>query len=85
MALVAAAPWLRAGDRGRGHDEAIPLTAAERRVAELVVAGLSSQAVADKLVLSKRTIDTHLGRIYRKLGITGRPRLREAMADPGPG
>jgi DNA-binding CsgD family transcriptional regulator len=85
MALVAAAPQLRTGEHGRGHEEATPLTGAERRVAELVVAGLSNQAVADKLVLSKRTVDTHLGRIYRKLGITGRARLREAMADPGPG
>jgi DNA-binding CsgD family transcriptional regulator len=83
MALVATAHRMRAGDRGRGHDEATPLTAAERRVAELVAAGLSNQAVADKLVLSKRTIDTHLGRIYRKLGITGRARLREAIGDVG--
>lgn len=57
------------------------LTAAERRVAELVVGGMSNQAVAAALTLSKRTVDTHLGRIYRKLGITSRARLGDAIAD----
>ena len=32
------------------------------------------------LTLSKRTVDIHLGRIYRKLGITGWARLREAIS-----
>lgn len=68
------------GARPRGHLASTELTSAERRVAELVMTGMSNQDVADKLTLSKRTIDTHLGRIYRKLGITGRDRLREAIS-----
>jgi DNA-binding CsgD family transcriptional regulator len=44
---------------------------------------MSNQAVATTLVLSKRTIDTHLGRIYRKLGITSRARLSEALSGAG--
>lgn len=58
------------------------LTASERRVAELVIQGLGNQEVAGQLSISKRTVDTHLGRIYRKLGISGRNRLREALAKP---
>jgi DNA-binding CsgD family transcriptional regulator/tetratricopeptide (TPR) repeat protein len=72
-----------AGARPRGHPAPATLTAAERRVAELVVTGMSNQAVATTLVLSKRTVDTHLGRIYRKLGITSRTRLSEALSGPG--
>ena len=84
VALVATAQWaMRAnGTRPRGHFPSTELTSAERRVAELVMTGLSNQDVADKLTLSKRTIDTHLGRIYRKLGITGRDGLSEAISSP---
>jgi DNA-binding CsgD family transcriptional regulator len=67
------------GARPRGHPASATLTAAELRVAELVINGMSNQAVATALTLSKRTVDTHLGRIYRKLGITGRARLRDAL------
>ena len=55
------------------------LTASELRVAELVIQGLGNQEVAVQLSISKRTVDTHLGRIYRKLQISGRNRLREAL------
>jgi DNA-binding CsgD family transcriptional regulator len=72
-----------AGGRPRGHLVSTGLTTAERRVADLVVTGMSNQDVATSLTLSKRTIDTHLGRIYRKLGITGRGRLGQAIA-PAP-
>ncbi|SED54072.1 regulatory protein, luxR family [Streptomyces sp. 2231.1] len=55
------------------------LSPAELRVVELVVRGHSSQEVAEKLFLSKRTVDTHLGRIYRKLGIHSRHELTGAL------
>ncbi|MFI6450402.1 ATP-binding protein [Streptosporangium amethystogenes] len=57
----------------------ILLTPAEQRVVELVRQGMSSMEVAERLCLSKRTIDTHLGRIYRKLGIRGRHQLAAAL------
>ncbi|MEU3167022.1 AAA family ATPase [Streptosporangium sp. NPDC006930] len=57
----------------------IVLTPAEQRVVELVRQGMSSMEVAERLCLSKRTIDTHLGRIYRKLGIRGRHQLATAL------
>ena len=59
-----------------------PLSAGERRVTELVLQGLTNQEVAIKLCISKRTVDTHLAHIYRKLGIRGRSRLDEALRSP---
>ncbi len=73
---------LTAGARPHGHQGQGILTAGERRVAELVIRGQSNQCVAVALSISKRTVDTHLGRIYRKLGINGRVGLREALGDP---
>ncbi len=80
LAAIARQALHAAGVRPREHGTTGELTVAERRVAELVMRGMSNQAVAATLTLSKRTVDTHLGRIYRKLGIAGRSRLREALA-----
>lgn len=71
-----------AGGRAAEGTGQTVLTASERRVAELVIQGLGNQEVAGQLSISKRTVDTHLGRIYRKLGISGRNRLRDALASP---
>ncbi|GAB2915892.1 AAA family ATPase [Nonomuraea fastidiosa] len=61
-----------AGRHGRnGH----PLTVGERRVTDLVLRGMSNMEVAATLSISKRTVDTHLARIYRKLGIHTRAEL----------
>jgi DNA-binding CsgD family transcriptional regulator len=62
--------------RGAGIE---PLTAREREVALLAVGGRSSRAIGDHLGLSTRTVDTHLARVYRKLGITGRSELAAAL------
>ncbi len=62
-----------------GDGQPVRLTAGERRVVALVLEGLSNLMVAERLVLSKRTVDTHLGRVYRKLGISGRPELAAAV------
>jgi DNA-binding CsgD family transcriptional regulator len=56
------------------------LTRREREVALLAETGLSSQAIAERLYLSVRTVDSHLARIYTKLGITGRRELTAALA-----
>ncbi len=51
------------------------LTESERRVAELVAAGLSNKEVAAKLVVTVRTVEAHLSKIYAKLGIRSRTTL----------
>ena len=63
--------------RGGGVE---PLTRREREVALLAAAGTSSREIAERLFLSTRTVDTHLARAYRKLGITGRDQLAGALA-----
>jgi len=59
------------------------LSPAERRVLELVLGGFSTQAIADKLVLSEATIRSHLTRIYEKLGVHGRIELLARSASEG--
>jgi pimeloyl-ACP methyl ester carboxylesterase/DNA-binding CsgD family transcriptional regulator len=46
------------------------LTAAELRVAECVALGMANPAIADALHLSRHTVESHLKRIYAKLGVT---------------
>ena len=57
------------------------LTASELRVAELVADGLSNKEVAARLVVTVRTVEAHLSKIYAKLGVRSRTalgaRLRE--------
>lgn len=55
------------------------LTAAERQIAELVADGLSNTEVANELFVSVRTVESHLTRVYRKLGIRSRSGLARAL------
>jgi DNA-binding CsgD family transcriptional regulator len=61
-----------------------PLTVSEGRVAELAAAGHSNPAIAQSLFVTRRTVETHLGHVYRKLGISGRGELGRALADRAP-
>ena len=45
------------------------LTAAEYRVAEAVAEGLNNPQIAEALHLSRHTVESHLKRIYTKLGV----------------
>jgi DNA-binding CsgD family transcriptional regulator len=47
-----------------------PLTGREQEVALLAAAGVPSKDIAEILYLSVRTVDNHLQRIYKKLGVT---------------
>lgn len=59
-----------------------PLTSREDEVAGLVVQGLNNQAIAEKLVLSVRTVEAHLAHAYAKLGIRSRAELAGALGRP---
>lgn len=58
------------------------LTGREREVATLAAAGRTSAEIAEALFLSVRTVDTHLGRVYRKLRIDGRHELASVLGAP---
>lgn len=72
------------------------LTAREREIADLASTGITSGEIANALFLSVRTVDSHLGRIYRKLDVPNRASLTRVMLheeysgpgssspDPGP-
>ncbi|MDI2031035.1 LuxR C-terminal-related transcriptional regulator [Saccharopolyspora sp. TS4A08] len=51
------------------------LTGAEMRVVELVAQGLTNREVAERLVVSVRTVDSHVSRVLRKLGCSSRLEL----------
>ena len=58
--------------RGGGGVLAQPLTAAERRVLELLATHLSPAQIGEALHISRNTVKGHLKAIYRKLGVSGR-------------
>jgi DNA-binding CsgD family transcriptional regulator len=55
------------------------LTASELRVCQLAADGLSNAEIAQTLFVTRRTVETHLGNAYRKLNITSRAELAEAL------
>ncbi|MEU6082628.1 AAA family ATPase [Streptomyces sp. NPDC047108] len=65
---------------GLSDGRARPLTRRESEIAVLASGGLTSQEIADRLVLSIRTVDNHLLRAYAKLGIASRTQLPAALA-----
>lgn len=48
------------------------LTSRERQVAELMVAGLTNREIQAELVLSIRTVENHIHRMMRKIGVSNR-------------
>jgi DNA-binding CsgD family transcriptional regulator len=56
------------------------LTAGERRVVELASQGRSNREIAQALFVTAKTVENHLGRAYRKLGVRSREELGDALA-----
>lgn len=73
---------VRAGVRGprrRPRSGWESLTDTERRVAFLVAKGLSNPAIAERLFVSKRTVQTHVSSILTKLDVTSRYEVANAV------
>jgi DNA-binding CsgD family transcriptional regulator len=79
-ALAAAAELDRVS--GRRAAPGGGLTPGERRVAELVAAGLSNKQVAAELYVSVATVEAHLSRAYAKLGVASRTQLARRLGAP---
>lgn len=56
------------------------LSARELEVLELVAAGLTNEAIAERLCLSIRTAERHLSNIYAKLRVSGKSARAVAAA-----
>jgi DNA-binding NarL/FixJ family response regulator len=65
----------RSRRRARGTTGWEALTETERLVAVLVAAGRTNPQVAAELLISRRTVESHLYRIFFKLGVTNRTEL----------
>jgi DNA-binding CsgD family transcriptional regulator len=55
------------------------LSPTERQIADLVTAGRTNREVAEALFMSPHTVEAHLTRIYRSLGVRGRTELTAAL------
>jgi DNA-binding NarL/FixJ family response regulator len=62
----------------------LDLTRREQEIAGLAARGLSSRAIAARLVISVRTVDNTLRQVYAKLGLASRSELWGALNLPGP-
>lgn len=68
------------GNRGRSGSGGVEaLSGREREVAEMVAEGLSNPQIAEQLFLSVRTVESHLSRIFTKLGATNRTDVAAAI------
>ncbi|MER6618016.1 response regulator transcription factor [Streptomyces xantholiticus] len=74
-ALEEEAPATIASPSDEEPSAGIALTRREREVADLVASGLSNKEIAAGLVIAQRTVETHVGRILAKLGLTSRLQL----------
>jgi predicted ATPase/DNA-binding CsgD family transcriptional regulator len=79
VALVirgAGAPPAMMAERLAGsRSPAIPLTSREQEIATMVSGGLSNREIAEHLVISKRTVDSHVEHIFAKLELSSRVQL----------
>lgn len=83
---LGARPWadratreLAATRHGSPTPGPFALTPQERETAELAATGLTNRQIADRLLLSPRTVAAHLRQTYRKLAITSRGALGDAL------
>ena len=56
------------------------LTPSELRVVELAAAGGTNREIAQTLFVTEKTVETHLGRAFRKLDISSRRQLPDVLA-----
>ena len=61
----------------------ITLSAREMEIIELVADGLTNQEIAEKLTISKRTVDNHVSNMFTKTGSKNRVALLNWAMDHG--
>lgn len=93
LGLTVALEEVRKGVRASSSTEILlspfddQLTRAERDIVNLVCLGLTNPQIAERLFISRRTVQGHLARVFRKLGVRSRTELaalvvRSRVRDP---
>jgi DNA-binding CsgD family transcriptional regulator len=87
---IGATPWARRAQRElaasgerlatRGGEQPVELTPQELQLAQIVAAGATNKEAAAALFVSPKTVEAHLGTIYRKLGLRSRTELAARLA-----
>jgi DNA-binding CsgD family transcriptional regulator len=57
-----------------------PLTARESQIASMAAVGYANQEIADRLFITTHTVEYHLKKVFRKLGIVSRRQLRGKLS-----
>jgi DNA-binding NarL/FixJ family response regulator len=64
----------------RERDSLDELTPQELQIVQMVAQGLTNGVIAERLYLSRRTVESHLYRVFPKLGVTSRAQLASVVA-----
>src|SRR5436305_13398423 len=75
LSMLSTVPAAEAADR--------QLTSRQAQLARLVAAGMTNREVAGALRLSERTVESHLRRIYRRIGVRSRDGLQAWLSGRG--
>lgn len=62
-----------------------PLTRREREVAVLIGQGFTNHRIAEELGITERTVETHVGKVLRKLGLRSRTQIATWIMRQGSG
>ncbi|MEO5873633.1 MAG: helix-turn-helix transcriptional regulator, partial [Streptosporangiaceae bacterium] len=77
--LAASCEGARTPELATVEGRTVPLTQREREICLLAAEGCTSKQIADRLVLSIRTVNNHLQNAYTKLGVGSRSELATAL------
>ncbi|GAY10712.1 DNA-binding response regulator, LuxR family [Pseudonocardia sp. N23] len=69
---------------GRARHDRTGLTPREREIAAMLAEGRTNRDIAARLVLSERTVETHVGNVLGKLGLARRAQVAGWVAEHGP-
>ena len=67
-----------------GSEGLASLTGREREIAELVTARRTNREIAEELVLSEKTIESHMRNVFAKLGVSSRVDVARAVERENP-
>ncbi|RPE46528.1 regulatory LuxR family protein [Streptomyces sp. Ag109_O5-1] len=70
--------------RRRTEETRFDLTPRERQVASMAASGLTNGEIATRLFVTASTVEFHLNKVFRKLGVTSRKQIPHAIGEPGP-